>query len=422
MKRLLTTWLPFAAIAAVALWWLGALDLFSASTTQPTEQTNAPAPHSDATAGDEKIRVNADLASHAPWPIYHGNTALTGAVDVTLPVPLTRMWSFQAQGPVYSPPVASSEAIFFNTSNGWIVALDAQGVELWSKQLMRTPRSGGDPVPERFEAPLACFGGLVYLGSSYGTLYALEASTGVTRWTFDVGGTVLGTVNVQESASEGDVDRLVVIDQNDGALQCLDAATGEPLWRTESIDRCDGSPSVGEDVIVFGSCAAALHIFSAEDGTFLRNIELDGDSQVAGGVALDAGMAFSGSHSGRLFHVDTEKGEIVWINEDSADEVFTTPAVNMNWVVFGSLDGAIHALNRTTGKTVWSFETPGEPSSPVIASEKVLFSSDGTLYLLDLETGEELWSYAVGDAISGPAIIGGMVIVGGDDGIVTAFG
>ena len=415
MKRLLTTWLPFAVIAVMALWWVSTLDLLSRPGTQP-------APPSDATIEEEQIRDAPDLASHDPWPIYHGDTALTGTVSASLPVPLTRFWSFQAEGSVYSPPVASSEAIYFNTSKGWVVSLDVLGNEIWSRQLMRTPRSGGDPVPDRFEAPLACFGDLVYLGSSYGTLYALDAATGETRWTFDVGGTVLGTVNVRKAVSEGEADHLVVIDQNDGALQCLDAASGEPLWRTESIDRCDGSPSVGDGVIVFGSCAAALHIFSADDGTLLRNIELDGDSQVAGGVALDAGLAFSGSHSGRLFHVDTSTGEIVWVNEDSGGEVFTTPAINEHWVVFGSLDGAIHALNRTTGKTVWSFETQGEPSSPVIANDKVLLSSDGTLFLLDLETGKELWSYAVSDDISGPAIIGGMVIVGGDDGIVTAFG
>ena len=48
--------------------------------------------------------------------------------------------------------------------------------------------------------------------------------------------------------------------------------------------------------------------------------------------------------------------------------------------------------------------------------------ADGRLYLLDLETGEELWSYEVSDEISSPAIINGMIVVGSEDGTVTAFG
>ncbi len=90
--------------------------------------------------------------------------------------------------------------------------------------------------------------------------------------------------------------------------------------------------------------------------------------------------------------------------------------------MFGSLDDYVYALDLATGKTVWRFETPGEPSSPVIAGDAVLFSAEGTLYMLRLGDGEVLWSYEVSDTISAPALIWGMVVVGGEDGTVTAFG
>ena len=422
MKQAVKTWLPLAVVAAIALWWLGALHGFTTPVTEPEQPAVAPASSQNAVERDERSSVNRIPSSHDPWSTYHGDTALTGAVSSALPVPPARLWSFQAKGPVYSAPVASTDAIFFNTSDGWVVAIDGHGTEIWSRQLMRTKASGGAPVPERFEAPIACFDSMVLLGSSHGTLYALDTTTGETRWTYDMGGPVLGTVNLLHASSDTDSDRLVVIDQDDGALQCLDAATGQALWRTEEIDRCDGSPSVGDGSIVFGSCAAALHVVSASDGALLRNIELGDDSQVASGVAMQGGSAFSGSHSGKVFHANTNTGAILWANEDSDAEVFTTPAINEDWVVFGSLDDNVYALNRATGTTVWTFETPGEPSSAVIADDSVLFSSEGTLYLLRLESGEKLWSYNVSDTISGPALIWGMVIVGSDDGTVTAFG
>ena len=39
-----------------------------------------------------------------------------------------------------------------------------------------------------------------------------------------------------------------------------------------------------------------------------------------------------------------------------------------------------------------------------------------------LRLGEKIWSYEVSDETSSPAIIGGMIVVGSEDGTVTAFG
>lgn len=418
MKRFWKTALPFLVAAAVVLWWMGALDWFPGPASEPEPPALAPEP---APPSDEKrVPANIIQTDREPWPFYHGDAGLTGTASFDLSPPLTRLWSIQAKGPVYAAPVASTGAIFFNTSDGWVTAIDAQGAELWARQLTRTPSPGAAPVPASFDAPLACFDATLFLGSTQGTLYALHAATGDTRWTFDVGGPVLGTANRAAPADAG--SRVIVIDQADGALQCLDAATGEPVWRTEEIDRCDGSPSVADDAIVFGSCAAALHVFSAAHGNLLRNIALGGDSQVAGGVALADGSAFSGSHRGAVFRVNVTTGEIAWTNQDADGEVFTTPAVQGGRVAFGSLDGALYGLDIETGKTVWRFETTGEPSSPVIAKDKLLFSSEGTLYMLRLDTGEELWSYEVSDYTSSPALVWGMVLVGSDDGTVTAFG
>ena len=115
-------------------------------------------------------------------------------------------------------------------------------------------------------------------------------------------------------------------------------------------------------------------------------------------------------------------GEIVWLNDDTDYEIFSTPAVNGQWVIFSADDGFVYGLDRATGKQRWKFETPGFPTSAVISKDKVIVPSDGVLYLLDLQTGEKLWSYEVSDQISSPAIIDGMIVVSSDDGTVTAFG
>jgi outer membrane protein assembly factor BamB len=52
----------------------------------------------------------------------------------------------------------------------------------------------------------------------------------------------------------------------------------------------------------------------------------------------------------------------------------------------------------------------------------VAAAGNGKLYLFSLSDGKRLWSAEIGDETSGPAIVGGMIVIGGDDGMVSAFG
>ncbi|HPK00802.1 MAG TPA: PQQ-binding-like beta-propeller repeat protein, partial [Candidatus Hydrogenedentes bacterium] len=90
-------------------------------------------------------------------------------------------------------------------------------------------------------------------------------------------------------------------------------------------------------------------------------------------------------------------------------------------VIFGCADGDIHGLERESGTPVWTVETGGMATSPVIARDKVVVGSRGTLLLLRLDGGEKLWSHEVSDEITAPAVYDGLVIVGCDDGTVAAF-
>jgi len=214
----------------------------------------------------------------------------------------------------------------------------------------------------------------------------------------------------------------VVIDQSAGALHCLDLASGKLLWKTEGVERCDGSPGVGNGRIVFGSCLAALHVYSAEDGKPLRDIEIGGDAQVAGGAAIAGNLVFAGVRSGSLICADAEAGDIVWSSAESKEQSFSTPAVTDDKVIYSSDNGFVYTVTRAAGRLLWSFNAGGLPTSPVVAKDKVAVSSDGVLYLLSLEDGRKLWSQEVSDDISSPALIGGLLVVGADDGTVTAFG
>ncbi len=359
------------------------------------------------------------------WNTYHGGASLNGSADTTLPDELSLRWRFMAGSPVLTTPVAGGGRIYFVNTKGRIFAVDAQGKELWSRVIPREAEDRWSPTEEVFDAPLAYFCRTVLAGSVDGIVFALDAATGETRWKTDLDGTILGTPNVLcsgKDAASCDDGEVFVIEQSDGVLVCLDFRTGEVAWRAEGVGRCDGSPGAGGEVVAFGSCASAIHLFSAKDGKLLREVAIDDDAQVAGGVVVNGDAIFSGSRSGKFLQVNAKTGSIVWANTNCDAEIFSTPAVNAVWVVFGAEDENVYALDHAKGHVKWTAPAGGLPKSPVIAGDKVVVSADGTLHLMRLDDGHKLWSHEVSDEITAPAIVGEFVVVGCDDGTVAAFG
>ena len=389
-------------------------------TIRKTERT----PLADTAASPQQEHAKGPAASGrgSEWSTYHGDNALRGVADSVLPEQLTVLWRFKAGAPVRETPVIQGQRIFFATARGEVVAIDYNAQRVWSQELFTGEEQKGVPVRERIEAPLACLDDLVLVGASRGMLYAFEAASGKERWCTQIEGPILGTPNGLRALAEGQPSRIYVIGRAKGVLQCIDPNSGTVIWRSEEIERCDGSPAVAADAVVFGSCAAALHVFSPDTGTRLRNIEVGEDSQVAGGVALDGGLVISGSRSGKVLQADVKTGKVLWENATSKAEVFSTPAVTREWVVVASNDGNVLALERGTGSLRWQFDTKGMPSSAVVAGDKVVVSADGELFVLRLADGAKLWSLKISDEITSPAVADGMVIVGSEDGTVVSLG
>jgi len=386
----------------------------------------------------------------AEWPTYHGGTGLTGFSVTPLPDQPALLWRVNTGGAVDSTPVSDGERIFFSARKGQVVALDLKGASLWKKSFTRI-NSAGQEMPLRFDAPLVCADDLVFAGASRGTLLALDAATGAEHWRYETDGIFIGSPNFIQCGAE--LDRkdaktqsedngrvftsssqtfdtsdgvknsaVVVFDQSEGSLHCIDMKTGERLWKTEGVERCDGSPGASDGRIVFGSCLSALHVYSTADGSHLKDIEIGTDAQVAGGVAVDGNFAFAGARDGSLLCADLEQGELIWVSHESEDQTFSTPALSSSRVVYSSDDGFVYALNREDGERIWKFDTAGLPTSPVVAKDTVAVSADGLLFLLNLADGTKIWSKEISDEITSPALVNGMIIVGADDGTVSVWG
>ncbi len=354
------------------------------------------------------------------WNTYHGDNALRGVAQGALPDTLAIRWRFKTAAPVRETPVSDGERIFFATCEGQIFATDFTGQQMWTRELPTGAVQNGVAERERIDAPLAYFDGMLLVGTMRGALYALDADSGGEKWHAQIEGSIMGTPNYLPPKAGEQSGRVYLIGRGDGVLYCLDAGSGAILWHSEPIARCDGSPSVSPDAVAFGSCDAALHVFSPDTGKILWNIAIDEDSQIAGGVAIDGASMFSGCRSGKILHADAKTGQIVWVNKDNDAEAFATPAITAAWVVACSSDGNVMGLDRATGALRWKFDTKGDPYSPVIVADRVVVAADGTLFLLRLADGVVLWSQKVGDEITAPAVVRDTILVGNEDGSVVA--
>jgi outer membrane protein assembly factor BamB len=359
------------------------------------------------------------------WCTYHGDYALTGVLGQAFSDKPARRWRTRVGEGLPSAVVGGHGRLFCISDGATIMALDVNGAILWTRVIASPAASvAGASTDECFTAPpLYIPNKLLVVAADSGMVYGLSLEDGSTCWTYETGASIQGSPNVSAGTGTGDPDRVLVITNQEGVLHAVNAADGSKLWESEPLERTDGHVAVSSQHAWVGNCSAALIAVNLANGKRSAVIDVGPECQMAGGVAASKGQVFAGTRSGSLAAADVMKGSLLWLNDDSAGELFFTPAVTDRYVVFQGGDSALYCVDRASGVQVWSREVVGSlPLSPVVAGDLVLASIDGVVSGFSLTSGDAQWRLEIGDEISAPAIIGNMIVVGVDDGYVTAYG
>lgn len=167
---------------------------------------------------------------------------------------------------------------------------------------------------------------------------------------------------------------------------------------------------------------------------------------VTASPVVDDELIVIGSDIGVLYAFDRESKSVRWVF-DTHGAIRSTPAMDSEYVYVLSEQGAMSALNRQTGALLWQFNTLGQRafhaynylgapsdkpvtdpwdlvrSSPLLVGDMVVFgSSDGHVYALNRSTGKREWAYRTGGEVhSSPALAGELIVVGSWDGVVYAL-
>jgi len=341
------------------------------------------------------------------WPMFRGNPQLTGAVKGNLPDNPQVVWRFQADDVIESTAAIHDGTVFVGSLDGFLYAVDfATGRLKWKTKASDEIKS----------SPLI-YRGCVYFGDSSGKFSALNAQSGEIIWSFQTDGEIISSANVH--------DARVLFGSYDNFLYCLAAEDGKLLWKLESEGYIHATPAVvGGDAYVTG-CDYFFRIVDIASGQQRAAIDLG--NYVAASPAVVGQRAFFGTFGNQVICLDIAKKVILWKYEHPKRKFpyYASAAISEAVVVVGGRDKMLHALNRDTGKEIWSFMTRAKiDASPVIVGGKVLSaSSRGTVHLFDLHTGDLLWQYDSGASIAAsPSYAGGKFIIGNDDGVLICFG
>ncbi|MGA1823145.1 MAG: PQQ-binding-like beta-propeller repeat protein [bacterium] len=353
------------------------------------------------------------LPQNPSWPIFRGDSRLSGLCDVQLPDDLHLLWSKKIGEEIKSSPVIGHGRIYIGSDNGKVYALSLmKGETLWEF-------ATGDMI----EASPLLVGHTVFVGSLGGTFYALSANDGKLQWSIPIGSRIAGSANWLPSPDGGSA--WIFIGSYDNTIYCIDSHAGKKVWAYKTDNYINGTPSVHKGKVIFGGCDAKVHVVSSTDGKAIGII--DTGSYIPGSIACADTYAFVGNYANTFLCIDILSKKIVWAygDEERGSPFFSSPAISGDRAVIGCRDGFLYCINRKNGKRIWSFRSRGEiDSSPIICGDKVVVgSNDGRVYMLSLADGKKIWSYEIGAAItSTPAAVPGTMVISAEDGLIYAFG
>ena len=362
------------------------------------------------------------------WSAFRGGIHRTGQLD-NLPGPTrpATSWLFKGEGGVVidfssSPAVVGSQVYIsaaqgsFFSSGGTVYCVDADsGVALWRY----------DTPVQIFSSPTVA-GGRVYVGEGFHQdadchLHCLDANNGRSIWRFKTTSHVESTPFVSQG-------KVYFGAGNDG-VYCLDALEGQVIWHYPSI-HVDVSPAVWQGKVYFGTGYGEYRIYAVDANSGAEVWSKRVDYPAWGSPSADGDTVFFGLGNGnfiesaevpqgRVTAHNAETGEQIWEYE-AEDSVLTAVAYWDGVVYFGSRDGGVYALNAADGTLGWKASI-GHPvvSSPAVTESAAYVGADnGVIYRIDIDNGRIVWQFDT-DRITGgapiyssPAIANGKLYIG----------
>ncbi|HET9122318.1 MAG TPA: outer membrane protein assembly factor BamB [Acidiferrobacteraceae bacterium] len=286
--------------------------------------------------------------------------------------------------------------------------------KLWS---VRTGKGAGS---QYLSLVPALEGDRLYVSDHKGNVAAFEAATGHRLWRVRLKMGVTGAVG----AGPG----MVFIGGRKGLLVALSAQSGAVLWKAHlSSTVLAPATSSAEGIVVAQTVDGRLAGLSAQDGSLLWSDHRRPPSlslYASATPVIRQNRAFAAFADGRVYAVHLHTGAPIWqvrlghaqgVDEiERLADVDTTPIVRDGLVYAAAYQGDVAAIDRHSGKTVWSAPTSTFRNLALGKTQLYLSTSTDAVQARQSATGALMWTQGAlsGRRISAPEPIAQEVAVG----------
>jgi outer membrane protein assembly factor BamB len=287
---------------------------------------------------------------------------------------------------------------------------------LWTAQV-------GDAGRFVFEPAFA--GGAIYAAARDGTVVRLDAASGRQLWRASAG--------MPLSAGVGSDGRVVAVATEEGVVAALDAASGKPLWQARVSSEVLAAPAVGDGLVVVRSLDNRVFAFDAGDGKRRWVYQRAPTSlvvRVPSGVVLGEESAYASFRGGKLAAIALSNGGQRWeatvalpkgaTELERVTDVVGEPALEGREVCAAAYQGKVGCFEAASGRTLWSRDVSSLTGVSVDARYAFVADESGALQALDRSTGRSVWKQdrLLHRDLSLPVPVGDVVAVGDFEGYV----
>jgi len=247
--------------------------------------------------------------------------------------------------------------------------------------------------------------GTVFFASG-GSLFALNAGDGTTKWQYPADGKATTFIGATPALAGG---ALYVNDDNGQAYK-IDAASGKLLWTAKIGGALRSSPVVSGNAVLFGSGNA--HCYALDTGTGQVLWDQATDGAVTTSPTVTGGLAVFSSSDNNVYSLSLRTGKKAWSVPFDADPSLS-PVVYDGTNLYVTAGDTVYGLNPSNGARRSTFKLPTNLSAPPTVSGDGVYVITQTNTLFGLTAGgRERWRATLDSAVSAPPLLaGGLLLV-----------
>ncbi len=306
---------------------------------------------------------------------------------------LDLLWNVTTGNQISASPAIFDGTLYISSTDGNLYAVNAStGAKVWTAS------------PGVFPGSATVSGGLVYVETQTGNTFAYNVSNGALQWENGSAGYI---------GSPAVANGMVYVGGN--GLYAFNANTGALIWSQQGDYPVYCSPAVANG-LVYWIEETTLFASNAVTGAQVWAVDLpEGGVPIGSPMVANGTVYVGGGADGNFYAYAARDGSLRWTA--TTTQVYGSAAAANGLIYVGGVQGDFFALSPLDGSVVWSYTAPGDIlGSPSVANGVVYLPAGDSIIALDASYGGVLWSttssYLIYDA---PTVANGMLYFGSGD-------